>query len=99
MLFWSSFQYRNYVVINNGLLESDKFKMYFVSDIFLILPDVKTCSCVVILPHLSNVLGAIRIPSIRIVAILLFLNLSLDDVWLILQPYYLRCGLLQVWRP
>ena len=37
MLFWNSFQYRNHVVINNeAYLESDKFKMYFVSDIFLI---------------------------------------------------------------
>ena len=41
MLFWSSFQYRNHVVINNeAYLESDKFKIYFISDIFLILPEI-----------------------------------------------------------
>ena len=41
MLFWSSFQYSIHVVINNeAYLESDKFKMYFVSDIFLILPEI-----------------------------------------------------------
>ena len=37
MLFWSSFQYSNHVAINNeAYVESDKFNMIFVSDIFLI---------------------------------------------------------------
>ena len=41
MLFWSSFQYSNHVVINNeAYLESDKFNMIFVSDIFLIQPEM-----------------------------------------------------------
>ena len=39
-------------------------------------------------------------PSMNTVEILLFKEIiSLDDVWVFLQPYYLRCGLLQVWRP
>ena len=41
MLFWSSFHYSIHVVINKeAYLESDKFKMYFVSDIFIILPEI-----------------------------------------------------------
>ena len=41
MLFWSSFQYSNHVVINNeAYLESDKFKMIYVGDILLIQPEI-----------------------------------------------------------
>ena len=41
MLFWSNFQYSNHVVINDeAYLESDKFNMIFVSDIFLILLEI-----------------------------------------------------------
>ena len=41
MLFWSSFHYSIHVVINNeAYLESDKFNMIFVSEIFLIQPEI-----------------------------------------------------------
>ena len=41
MLFWSSFQNSNLVVINNeAYLERDKFNMIFVSDIFIIQPEM-----------------------------------------------------------
>ena len=41
VLFWSSFQYSNHVVIiKKAYLESDKINMIFVSDIFLIQPEI-----------------------------------------------------------
>ena len=93
------------------ILRVINLKCIYVGDIFLILPGnylffvlvARLALVYVVLAYLSNVLWCYHVetfPTIRTVAHFTVLEtISSDEIWQIQQPYNLRCGLLQVWRP